>query len=78
MPDGKLRAALGDDVHRVFVHTTAPEASKAYEALVTCLSGTPAAARVARLNLTEEGKHAMPAIKQIEALMSGKPDLVGM
>lgn len=78
VPDGKLRAALGDDVRQIFVHTTAPEGSKAYEALVTCLSGDPAATQVTRLKLTDNGKETMPTVKQIEALILKKPEFEGM
>lgn len=75
VPDGKLRAALGDGVHQVFIHTTAPEGSNAYEALVTCLSGNPTATRVTRLKLTDNGKATMPTITQIEPLIMSKPAL---
>lgn len=71
VPDGKLRAALADNVRQVFVHTTAPEGSKAYEALVTCSSGNPAATQAVRLKLTDEGKAIMPTIEQIEVLTLG-------
>ncbi|MEG0363680.1 MAG: hypothetical protein RR600_07730 [Aurantimicrobium sp.] len=66
--DGKLRAALGGGVHQVFVHTTAPEASSAYEALVTSSSGNPAATQAVRLKLTDDVMATMPTIEQIEVL----------
>lgn len=65
---GKLQAALGDDVHQVFVHATAPEASSVYEALVTCSSGNPTATQVVLLKLMDDGKATMPTIEQIEVL----------
>lgn len=74
--DGQLHAALGGHVHQVFAHTTAPEASSAYEALVTSSSGNPAGTRVLRLKLTDDGKATMPTIEQIEVLILNGPEHV--
>ncbi|QEI08518.1 hypothetical protein FXN63_23780 [Pigmentiphaga aceris] len=66
--DGQLRAVLGNDVRQLAVHATAPEASRAYEALVTCNAGNPAVGRAVHLTLSDDGEATLPTIERIVAL----------
>ncbi len=66
--DGQLRAALGNDMRQVFAHASAPEASRAYEALVTSSGGDPAGTRALRLKLSDDARATLPTIEQIEPL----------
>jgi len=63
--DGKLRAALGNNVRQVFVHVAAPEASCDYDALVTSSNVDPAEVRILHLKLTDDGNATMPSVVQI-------------
>lgn len=66
--DGQLRAILGEKVWQVVVHTNATEASRAYQALVSCNSGDPAKSQVLQLTLSDDDDANLPTITQMELL----------
>jgi hypothetical protein len=63
--DERLRAALGSDIHHVTAHAVAEEGSRAYQAVLTSIGGSPAAMRVVRLDLSDDVMAAMPVIERI-------------
>jgi hypothetical protein len=69
--DGRLRAALGNEVHQVTAQAVAEEGSGAYHAIVTSTGGSPAAVRVVRLELTDDSQAAMPVVTQVVPLAPG-------
>lgn len=66
--DGRLCAALGRDVRQVFAQAAAPEASRAYPAVVTSLDGSPAGMTVVHLKMVDDGAAIMPTIASIRRL----------
>jgi hypothetical protein len=66
--DGQLCTALGGDVRQVHVQASAPEGSRAYQAVVTGIGGEPAPIRTVHLELTDDVKAPMPQIERIVPL----------
>ncbi len=60
--DSPLRAALGGHVAQVFAHAAAPEASPAYEAVITGSGCDSPNIRVLRLGLVDDIREPLPII----------------
>lgn len=66
--DGQLRAILGEKVRQVVVHTNTSEASRDYQAIVSCTCGNPVESKVLRLMLSDDGNADLPMIIKMEIL----------
>ena len=66
--DGQLRGALGSDVRQVSAQVTAPEGSRAYEALVTGIGGNPTELRAVRLKLTDDVRATIPTVEKVQPI----------
>lgn len=64
-PDETLRAALGDEVRQTSALSTAPEGSRAYEALLTFVVGDPASPRALRLHVEDDPAGTLPRIRKV-------------
>jgi hypothetical protein len=66
--DGQLRVALGSDVRQVSALVTAPEGSRAYEALVSGIGGNPAELRAVRLKLNDDVRTTIPTVNMVQPI----------
>ena len=67
--DGQLRSALGSNVQQISAQVTAPEGSRAYEALVTGICPTTGELRAVRLKIRDDIKENMPTVDKVQALV---------